>query len=46
MAFAYTDLLNYCLYSFNDSKGRVPFLDDSTSRSALAARILAATTWQ
>lgn len=42
----YTNIINYCIYAFNDSRGRVPFLDDSTSRSALCARIIAATTWQ
>ena len=42
----YSTIINYCLYDFNDHRGRVPFLDDSTSRSALVARIIAATTWQ
>jgi hypothetical protein len=35
----YTTIIDYCLYDFNDKKGRTPFLDDSTTRATLAAKI-------
>lgn len=35
----YTSIINYCLYDFNNKKGLVPFLDDSTARNLLAIQI-------
>lgn len=35
----YTTIIDYCLYDFNDKKGRVPFLDGSTDRNTLAVKI-------
>lgn len=38
----YTSIITYCLYDFNDKQGRVPFLDNTTQRTALATQIRAA----
>jgi hypothetical protein len=35
----YTTIISYCLYDYNDKQGRVPFLDDSTSRTSLSTKI-------
>jgi|TARA_R110000868_G_scaffold53736_3_gene168462 hypothetical protein len=35
----YTGIITYTLYDFNDKSGRVPFLDNSTFRTNLAAQI-------
>lgn len=38
----YSGPITYVLYNFNDKQGRVPFLDNSTQRSALTTAIMAA----
>lgn len=35
-----TVLLDYALYDFNDKQGRVPFLDNATTRATLETKIL------
>ena len=35
----YTTIIDYCLYDFNDKQGEVPFLDNTTTRATLAAKI-------
>ncbi len=35
----YTSIITYTLYDFNDSMGKVPFLDNTTLRSNLATQI-------
>jgi len=35
----YTSIITYCLYDFNDKQGKVPFLDNSTSRTNLSTQI-------
>ena len=35
----YTTIIDYCLYDYNDKQGKVPFLDNSTSRNTLADKI-------
>lgn len=35
-----SQLVDYCLYDFNDKKGRVPFLDDATARGQLKANLI------
>ncbi len=36
---AYTGIINYTLYDFNNKMGKVPFLDNTTLCSQLAAQI-------